>query len=477
VGQEINTVAFKVWHFNRFKCRLKQETDLLGQWAQDGRLSMRGPMAGFELEACLIDQEFAPAFVNARFMQVMDDPRVAPELARFNIEFNSQACPLTARGLSEMHRELEAIWTRGMAAASACEAKLLSIGILPTLGPQHLTADGLTPWNRYRVLNEQVMRAREGRNLRLNVNGREHLRLEHDNMMLEAAGTSFQIHLQAPITRVHRLYNAALAVSAPVLAAGANSPYLFGVDLWDESRMALFEQSLEVGGYGGAAQGPLRRVSLGLGYVRESIMECFEENLQHFPVLLPMLFDDPPERLSHLRLHNGTIWRWNRPLIGFDTDGTPHVRIEHRVLPGSPSTVDAISDAAFFYGLITGLCEEEIGLETRLPFAQAKQNFYQAARHGLSARMIWLNEKRTSVRTLLLDELLPLARHGLLGLALAPADCERYLGIIEQRVASGQNGATWQREFVKRHGRDLRGLTAAYAEHQQTLAPVHTWPL
>lgn len=477
MGQEINTTAFMPRDFEEFARRLRQETLLLARRMHQGDLSRRGPIAGFELEAWLVGDALAPAAVNDRFVRFMNCSRVTTELARFNVEFNNTPSPLAGRGLSDMQRALEALWARGARAAAACHARLLSIGILPTLEVHHLTADGFTPLNRYLALNEQVMRSRGGRKLRLDIIGREHLRMQHNSMMLEAAGTSFQIHLQAPFDRIHGLYNAALAVSAPMLSVGANAPYLFNTDLWDESRLPLFEQSLEVGDFGGTAPAPLRRVGLGSGYARASIMECFEENLQRFAVLLPMLFDDAPEQLSHLRLHNGTVWRWNRPLIGFDEDGTPHVRIEHRVLPGSPSIVDAVSNAALFYGLIEALSNDQVCIESRLPFAIAAQNLQQAARHGLSARVTWLDGEETDTRALLLNELLPTARRGLLRLGMNPADCDYYLAIVTQRVENNCNGATWQRAFVERHGRDMRALTAAYLERQQSGAPVHMWPL
>jgi hypothetical protein len=307
--------------------------------------------------------------------------------------------------------------------------------------------------------------------------GRQRLRSEHSDVMLESAATSFQIHLQAPCERSHRLYNAAIAISAPMVAAGANSPYLFDLDLWDETRIPLFEQSVEIGGFEGAAQGPLRRVSFGSGYARESILECFEENLMHFPVLLPVQLDGPIEHLSHLRLHNGTIWRWNRPLIGFDEDGTPHVRIEHRVLPGSPSIADAIANAALFYGLTEALCMDPHELMRGLPFAQAKDNFYQAARYGLSAQVSWFDHDRVNIRQLLLAELLPQARQGLARLGIETEDIDRYLGIIQGRLEHKQNGCQWQRGFVARHGTDRGALTRAYLERQGTGQPVHQWTL
>jgi gamma-glutamyl:cysteine ligase YbdK (ATP-grasp superfamily) len=477
VGQEIKTLVFDARQVDEFTRRLARETALLAERARQSGLSMQGPVAGLELEACLIDGDCAPAPVNISVLRAMNEPLAAPELARFNVEFNTHPRALAGRALSALQHELETIWARGATAAHAYGARLVSIGILPTLAARHLTLDGLTPMNRYAALNEQLMRSRDGRPLRLDIRGRERLVMAHDNMMLEAAGTSLQLHLQAPFDRIHHLYNAALAVSAPLLAAGANSPYLFGADLWDESRMPLFEQSLEVGDFGGQYPAPLRRVSLGSGYARASILERFEENLRDFPVLLPELFDDAPETFPHLRLHNGTVWRWVRPLVGFDGDGTPHLRIEQRVLSASPSLIDAVADAALCYGLLEVLSRKAVSLERRLPYAQAADNFQQAARHGLGAHLVWLDGKRIEARALLLETLLPLARQGLHDLGLDAADCDRYLATVEQRVQSGCNGAVWQRSFIARHGRDLRALTAAYAARQQSGAPVHTWSL
>lgn len=477
MGQEIDTTRFKARHFDEFTRRLQQETSLLAEWAQSGRLSGRGPVAGCELEAWLVDRDLQPAAINEAFIEAMADPLVMPELARFNFELNTAPEPLMDRALSRLETALKHTWSRAIEVAQTWGARPVTIGILPTLRAEHLSLDNMSGLKRFQALNQQVLRSRDGRPLRLDIVGNERLKGEHHNVMLESAATSFQIHLQAPFERAHRLYNAAIAASAPMVAAGANSPFLFGSDLWSETRIPLFEQAVEVGGFNEAARGPLRRVSFGSGYAVDSVVECFTENLQHFPVLLPVVFDSEPERLDHLCLHNGTIWRWNRPLVGFDDDGTPHVRIEHRVLAGSPTIADAIADAALFYGLVEGLCATDTRLEARLVFAQAKDNFYQAARFGLNAQVVWLDGEKLAVRSLLLNELLPLARRGLLAIGIEPAECDHYLGIISQRVEQGQSGACWQREFAKRFGSDMQSLTAAYVELQRSGAPVHTWSL
>ncbi len=475
MGQEIDTFRFKKKDFSEFSRHLRDETELLRQWADRGKLSSHGPVVGFEQEAWLVDEKRDPAPVNDAFLERMGPPMACPELAQFNIELNNPPMLLMGRVFDELEKELSNIWNQACHVAESLGVRLLSIGILPTVSDARLNTHYMSAMKRYRALNEQVLRSREGRPLKLDIVGRQHLRSEHKDVMLEAATTSYQVHLQVPYEHAHKLYNAAIAASAPMVAAGANSPYLFDHDLWDETRIPLFEQAVEIGGFNGVAQGPLHRVSFGSGYARTSIIECFEENLEHFPALLPMHFEDPPQRFSHLRLHNGTIWRWNRPLIGFDEDGTVHVRIEHRVLPGSPSIKDAIANAALFYGLSEALCMAPEELTKLLPFAQAKDNFYQAARFGLEAQVNWLDNESWNLRQLLLDKLLPLAKRGLTRLGIETRSSEHYLSIIEERLESGQNGCLWQRRFVQRHGANMRKLTGAYLERQREGSPVHCW--
>jgi len=229
------------------------------------------------------------------------------------------------------------------------------------------------------------------------------------------------------------------------------------------------------GGYGGAAAGPVHRVSFGSGYARESLYECFQENLEHFPVLLPSMSDAPVEQLSHLRLHNGTIWRWNRPLIGFDESGKPHLRIEHRVVPAGPTVIDSIANAALFYGALESMASADAVPETRLGFEQARANFYAAAKHGLNAEVVWLDGKKVPILSLLQQQVLPLDRQGLEKLGIDSDDAELFLGVIEGRIKKQCNGAVWQRGYVARHGADMVQLTQAYYERQQQGRPVHEW--
>jgi hypothetical protein len=355
------------------------------------------------------------------------------------------------------------------------DADLVMIGILPSVQQDQLVLSNMSRMQRYRALNEQVLRLRQGKPLNLDIVGREHLSTTHHDVMLESATTSFQIHLLVSPQDSVNFYNASQIASALLVAVSANSPYLFGYDLWDESRIPLFEQAVEVGGYEGAVFGPTKRVSFGSGYARESLFECFTENIEHFPVLLPKLWDDAPEKMSHLRLHNGTIWRWNRPLIGFEENGAPHLRIEHRVVSAGPTVVDEIANAAFYFGLTQYLATLDILPEELISFRQAKDNFYAAARYGLGATISWVKERKCVIGTLIQDELLQAARMGLRMLEIDRDDIDYYMGIIEQRVQKGLNGATWQRQYVEKHKCDMRQLTEAYAEHQHTGDPVHKW--
>ncbi len=475
MGEEISTTQFQPQDFENFSLRLRAETELLQQWLRDGVFADGARVGGFELEAWLIDRAQRPAPLNERLIKRMGSALVVPELAKFNIEINSTPQSLRGNALRRMQVELETTVEGCRTVAAGLDADMLTIGILPTVREDELALVNMSSLKRYRAINEQVLRMRQGSPLRLDIAGKERLRVTHHDVMLEAAATSFQIHLQVPQRAAGRYYNAAVVVSAPMVAVSANSPFLFGRDLWDETRIPLFEQSVELGGHTGRGQGPWQRVTFGAGYAQESLEELFIENCLHYPALLPIELDRDPSRLSHLRLHNGTIWRWNRPLVGFGADGRPHLRIEHRVVPSGPSTVDEIANAALFFGLSEFLANRAVPPEQELDFAQAQANFYAAARHGLNATIVWLDGRTASVRNLVLEELLPMARRGLEMLGISGADTQRYLGIIEDRVMCGCNGATWQRAYVDRHGRDMQALTVAYAECQHHGNPVHEW--
>ena len=474
MGQEIDRGHFIKKDFNQFEQRVRAETEYLRGLFDNHALSTRQHVAGFELEAWLVDDKAGPAPINEQYLARLDNELVVAELARFNVELNGSPLPLHGKAMSNMHAELAGTWDMCRRNAIGMDAELVMAGILPTVRDAHLILENMSRMKRYAALNEQVMRLRRGRPLQLDIRGKQHLQSTHYDVMLESAATSFQLHIQVPWDKAVRYYNASQILAAPLVAISANSPYLFGRDLWDETRVPLFEQAVEVGGLGGAAFGPLRRVTFGSGYARESLMEIFAENQEHYPILLPMELSDDVATMSHLRLHNGTIWRWNRPLIGFDEDGTPHLRIEHRVIPAGPTIMDAFANATFFYALIEMLVNSDIPMENQIDFATARDNFYAAARKGLNANFTWQG-KSAGATTILHDVLLPLAWQGIDRLQLDLDDAKQYLGIIEARLRTGRNGAHWQRAFVAEHGDDMHQLTREYLARQTTGAPVHEW--
>lgn len=472
MGQEIASSQFNAQDYATFAERLREETELLAQWLADDTLECEGVTGGFELEAWLVGQDMRPAPRVEALLKRLDDRCVVPELATFNAEINGAAVLLAGDALSRLAADLAATLERCTEVAAGLDARLALIGILPTVAPAHLTVAHMTPRARYRALNDRILALRHERPLILEIQGRDHLHLEWQDVMLESAATSFQIHLKVPPDLGARAYNASKILSAPMVALGANSPFLFGRDLWDETRVPLFEQAVSVGG-------PLleERVSFGFRYAERSILETFQANQDRYPVLIPQLMDEPLERLAHLRLHNGTIWRWNRPLIGFDERDRPHLRIEHRVLPSGPTVPDCIANAALYFGAVWDLIRDPDPPERRLPFHQARTGFYTCARGGLEARIHWLDGALHPVRAILAEDLLPRARSGLATLGLDRDEIDHWVGILEQRLALGRTGARWQRAWVERHGPNMVGLTSAYLERQRGGRPVHEWSL
>jgi gamma-glutamyl:cysteine ligase YbdK (ATP-grasp superfamily) len=474
MGDEINSRYFDAEHFSAFRARLDEEHALLRQHFAQNQFSARGDVAGFELEAWLVDDAGDPLPRNAEFLTVLNNPLVVPELATYNVELNGSPSALTGKVFSRLYDELSATWHACQQTAQSLGFGLVTIGILPTVKEAMLNSAHMSSMQRYHSLNDRVMALRDGRPLSVEIDGDVPLCTTHSDVMLEAATTSFQIHLQCRPEQASRDFNASLIASAPMVAVSANSPFLFGHALWDETRIPLFEQAVDVG------ERYLPRVSFGRDYVHQSLLEIFEENYRDHLILLPAVQDSPPNRFSHVRFHNGTLWRWNRPLIGFDFDGQVHMRIEHRVVPAGPTLRDCIANAAFYYGLIYGLSTWREPIESRLPFAKARDNFYSAARYGLNARLLWTDEhgeRELGARQLVLEELLPLARRGLQTRNIPDGEIDEYLNIIGARVETSQNGAAWQRRWVAMHGTDLHALVRAYRERQESGEPVHTWSL
>lgn len=471
MGEEIRTRNFSREDFVAFHEHLEEETSLLGSLFVNRGLSNREHVAGFELEAWLLDKAGRPYPENETFLRSLKHGLVVPELAKFNIEINGSPTSLQGKAFSRLHDELGATWTKCLNCAQMLGVGLLQIGILPTITADDLSDENMSGLTRYAALNEQALEQRGGEPFRIDISGAERLRRIHHSVLLESAATSFQVHLQVQPGTAAALYNASILASSPCVGVSTNSPVFLGKLLWMESRIPVFEQSVDVGSKA------FKHVTFGSGYVRDSLFEVFEENLKHYKVLIPQCYDVPSSRFAHLRLHNGTIWRWNRPLVGFDYDGVPHLRLEHRVIPAGPSLVDSIANAAFFYGLALNFAEEAEALTECIPFHKARLNFYRAARHGLDANIHWRHGEVVDLRELVLTELLPRARLGLLSQQIPEVEAHEFLGIIEARVEARQTGAHWIRAWLAEHGRDFQALTLAYMERQRHGIPVHQWSI
>jgi len=445
---------------------------------------------GAEQEMFLIDRGLRPAKAAMPILKALSSSRFTTELGQFNLEVNLSPQVLGGRCLSRMHQELEEGIDRARSEAAKLDVQVLLCGILPTLGKQHLSLDWMTPNPRYLQLNDTMCQLRGGE-FKTMIKGVDELQTTHDNVMLEACNTSFQVHFQVGPEEFAPLYNLAQIVTAPVLAAGVNSPVLLHHRLWKETRVALFQQSLDVRSAAITGRGGRQRVSFGEKWIERSVMEIFREDIARFRALIAVDTGESPlamiERgeipsLKALCLHNGTVYRWNRPCYGVK-DGVAHLRIENRVLPAGPTVVDEIANAAFFFGLMCGLGREYGDVTRVMRFDDAKANFLAAARYGLDARFEWIEGRTTPADELILEQLLPIARAGLLERGLDSTDVDLYTGVLEERVKSHRTGAQWALDSLEAMGTGgstserYRALTAGMLARQATGQPVHTWEL
>lgn len=482
MGQDIPADRFTGADFAEFQRRLRAETAAARQWARRGKYSDAPPRLGCELECCLAGPGFLAAPQNDALLRRLDHPLVEAELARFNIELSAPPLPLAGRPFARLRAELNRTLTRVHRAARRLDARVVTIGLLPTLTPADFSPAMMTDKPRYRALLARVA-AVARRPIAVRIPEGESLAISVESILLEAATTSFQVHLQVAEPQSAAVHNAAQAASAPLVAAAANSPFFFGRRLWMETRVPVFEQAL-FQRFGGKKMSDRRRMDsfFGVRYVADSITEIFSRNLRRHPVLLPFVQPGEGRRLPHLALHNGTIWRWNRPVVGFENDGRPTLRIEHRVLPAGPTVADCAANAALFVGAALALADDFAAAdpEALLPFETMRRNFYAAARDGLTAQLEWLNGRKLSARELILRDLIPRARKALARAGVARDDAAEPLAVMRGRAQTGRNGAAWQAAFVAKHGGGAAGMAAMtrrYWELQRGGEPVHLWPL
>lgn len=479
MGQEIQQTAFAHDDFSLFQEQLAKETAALEKMFDAHAFANACCMCGIELEAWLVDQDYNPSASNGPFIERLASSLVVPELSQFNFELNTTPFHLDKKGMAllHLHDELQHTWQQCEAQAEQMGGHAMLIGVMPTLRDQMLTKDIMTVSNRYRALNRQLFAMRGNTPLSFHIDEGESLHVEQADIMLEAASTSLQVHFQVAQDDTARTYNASIIASAACVAVAANAPYLYGRALWEETRIAIFEHAVPNGNLRNAAGEAISRVSLGNGYVAESLFEIFAGNLQDYPVILPVRLNDNPETLPHLRLHNGTIWRWNRPLVDFDIQtGKAGLRIEHRTMSAGPTVADTIANTAFYLGLTHALASQSKVPEKHLPFMAARDNFYAAAKYGLAANVWWMDGEIHNLQQLCCRTLLPLAREGLQKLGIRDADISRYIDdVLEPRVQKGKTGAAWQKNYIAKYGPYFEAMTAAYARNQKRGLPVHEW--
>ncbi|WP_309054188.1 glutamate-cysteine ligase family protein [Streptomyces sp.] len=491
MGRDVPAREFTRDDRRRFRDKTHACLDVLARMLRESRFDAERPQVGLEIELNLVDGRAEPAMRSADVLAAVADPAWSSELGRFNLEINIAPRRLTEGGPDSWEREIRAALDHAEEKAAALGTHLVMIGILPTLEQKDVGAAALSENPRYRLLDEQIFAAR-GEDLLIAVDGVERLRTYADTITPEAACTSTQFHLQVAPEEFAAHWNAAQAVAGVQVALAANSPFLFGRELWRETRLPLFEQATDTRPHEFKEQGVRPRVWFGERWIT-SVFDLFEENTRYFPALLPLCDDEDPRHtlddgrtpaLAELTLHNGTVYRWNRPVYAV-VDGVPHLRVENRVLPAGPTVADVLSNGAFYYGLVHALAEEDRPVWSRMSFAAAADNLHVAARHGIDAELYWPGTGEVPVTELVLRRLLPLAHRGLEQLGLDTAWREPLLGIIEQRCVTGRNGAVWQTEMfhhlhdVVHAGRHeaLRRMTRQYIDFMHLNAPVHTWPV
>ncbi len=443
---------------------------------------------GAEQELFLVNKGWRPAPVATQILEGLNGEEFTTELAKFNLEINLPPLDLTPTCFSTLEENLETLVGRVRSEALQHRADVVLTGILPTLQKSDLSLDNLTPRPRYYALNDAMTRRAAG-SYRLHIQGTDELHVEHDSILLEGCNTSFQLHMQVSPLEFARFYNIALAVAGPVLAACTNSPLLFGKRLWAETRIALFQQALDIRRTTPHVRELTPRVRFGESWVKKSVLEIFQEDVARVPPLLGTDVEQDPfaslqrgevPELKALQLYNGTVYRWIRPCYGI-LNGKPHLRIECRFLPSGPSIPDQVANAALWIGVLLGAAEEYEDITRLLKFDDARANLLAAARRGLSAGFTWFENASMSAPEVVLDKLLPLARKGLQSARVDSRDADRYLQIVEQRVSSGRTGARWLLQSLTEMGAHgtraerMAALTAAVAHRQQKRLPVHEW--
>jgi gamma-glutamyl:cysteine ligase YbdK (ATP-grasp superfamily) len=493
MGLEIDRDTFTSEERSKFYSQLERCLDALGQLLERPGFGAGEPTIGAELELDLIDEEGRPAPVADGVLGELSPSEFTTEINRFNLEFNAPPLPLAGRPFSALRGQIEGALSAIRVAAGKRGAAPIAVGILPTLQLSDISGDMMTPKRRYHALSRALRELQDGP-FTLRIHGRESVEAQFDHIASEGANTSFQVHVRCSPAEFAHTHDAAQLVTAPVLAAAANSPFFLGRSLWEETRIALFRQAVDDRPAASPDDWRPARVSFGHGWTRRGLLEHFAEVVaMHAPVLPVSSGEDPLEvfraggvpRLSELRLHQGTVWRWNRAI--YDSADGGHLRVELRALPSGPTPLDMAANAALAIGATLALRADAERWLCSFTFGQARRNFYEAARLGLDAELLWprvgaLPQLRSAADVVL--ELCDLAEEHLVQAGVERDDARSALDVVRARVDARQNGSVWMRGAFERllaggasRTEALGRVTKAYAARADRGEPVGSWDL
>ena len=442
---------------------------------------------GAEQELCLVNHQYEPMRNNLEILEAINDEHFVPEIAQFNIEANLDPLDFDEDCFVKMELQLRELMSKAHFSAEQLGAKIVMTGILPTLQKDHLQFDFMTPNPRYKALDE-VIKGQRGSNFELKITGLDEFITNHNNILFEACNTSFQIHMQISPEEFTEKYNWAQMIAGPILAISANSPLLLGKRLWDETRISLFQQSVDTRTSSNIKREQEPRVTFGNQWLKGTVVDLYKDNISRFIPLftatqmedaMSVLEEGGAPKLEALNLHNGTVYKWNRACYGVG-NGKPHLRIENRYIPSGPTIKDEMANTALWLGTMYGMPDAYRDLPNMVKFEECRYNFYNAARTGLESKMVWFDET-VNASELILNTILPLARNGLENAGVSQKSIDELLGIIEARAKAGQTGASWIRKnFTKLKGdasinEASQHITHAIYQNQMSSLPVHNW--
>ncbi|WP_437397303.1 CBS domain-containing protein [Flagellimonas lutimaris] len=486
MGEHIKKSSFSEKERKVFVQNLIDDIQALESMIKEGLIEDDIVRIGAEQEMCLIKDDYRPSPNSLDVLKDVDDSHFTTEFAKYNIEANLDPYTLEKGCFTDMEQQLRQLLGKVKKSADNHNAKVILTGILPTISKGELGMDFMTPIPRYYRINE-VLKTWRGDDFTVRIKGADELSLHHDSVLFEACNTSFQLHLQIPPDDFIKSYNWAQAISGPVLGVCCNSPLLLGKELWRETRIALFQQSLDTRIWTKAVKEQVARVGFGESWQKDSVAEIFKKDISTHRILLTkpiennsldLLRQGKIPKLEALSLFNSTVYRWNRPCYGVG-NGKPHLRIENRYIPSGPTVIDEMANFAFWVGLMAGRPKKYDDMSGIMDFKMAKLNFIRAAMSGRHTVFSWM-DKTMTVKKIIKEELLPIAYNGLRKFNIDEDDINRLLGIIEARIKNG-TGAEWQiknfRELKKQMKQDsaIVQLTKAMYNNQETEVPVHQW--